>query len=257
MFIDTHCHLDDSSLSLRLSEVLDNGSRAGVERYIVPGVDPAGWEGIAALADTCPDVYPAFGLHPLRADLYNERLPDRLETILKRAVAVGEIGLDYTRADLSREAQIVAFRGQLRSAVTAGLPVLIHCRKAFEDLLRILREEGVRQVGGVMHAFSGSPEVARECIRLGFYISVAGTVTYRNAVKPLEVVRSIPLEYLMLETDAPDMTPEPYRGLPNEPAFIVETGKKVAEIKGISLDEVAAVTTGNAERLFRFKPLTA
>lgn len=252
MFIDTHCHLNDSTLSLRLSEVLEHGSSAGVEKYIVPGVDPDGWDGIALLADTRPDIYPAFGLHPMHADLYSERVSDGLGMFMKRAVAVGEIGLDYTLTDLQRDAQIVAFRGQLRLAVTAGLPVIIHCRKAFEDLLRVLREEHVQQVGGVMHAFSGSPEIAFECIRLGLFISVAGTVTYRNAVKPLEVVRKVPLEFLVLETDAPDMTPEPYRGLPNEPAFIVETGKKVAEIKGISFDEVAAVTSRNAERLFRF-----
>jgi TatD DNase family protein len=253
MFIDTHCHLDDPSLSVRLPEVLANGSRVGVERYIVPGVDPFGWERIALLADKWPNVSPAFGLHPMHGHLYTVRVSDSLEAFLKNAVAVGEIGLDYTLTDVSREVQIAAFRGQLRSAVKAGLPVIIHCRKAFQDLLSILREENVRQVGGVMHAFSGSPEVAWECIGLSLSISVAGTVTYRNAVKPLEVVRRIPLEYLLLETDAPDMTPEPYRGCHNEPAFIVETGKKVAEIKGVSLDEVAAATTANAERLFRFQ----
>jgi TatD DNase family protein len=165
-------------------------------------------------------------------------------------VAIGEIGLDYTLADVPREAQIAAFRSQLKLALKCGLPLIIHCRKAFQDLLSILMKENVQKVGGVMHAFSGSPETARACIKLGLFISVAGTVTYSSAVKPLAVVKSIPLAHLLLETDAPDMTPEPYRGRPNEPAFLVETARKVAEIKGVTMEEVAAVTTANAERLF-------
>lgn len=254
MFIDTHCHLDAPPLFARLSEVLARGRHAGVERYVLPGVDPAGWPGIAALGDAWEEVSPAFGLHPMHACLYDDRLPARLEPFLKNAVAVGEIGLDYTLHDVPREAQITAFRGQLKAAANAGLPVLIHCRKAFQDLIGILEEEDVGRSGGVMHAFSGSPEMAFACIRLGLYLSVAGTVTYGNAVKPLEVVRRVPLEHLVLETDAPDMTPAPYRGRHNEPAFIVETAKRVADIKGVPLAEVAAVTTRNAQRLFRFHP---
>jgi TatD DNase family protein len=167
------------------------------------------------------------------------------------AVAIGEIGLDFLLPGIPRERQIQAFRGQLQLAVRMGLPILIHCRRAFQDLLRIMREEQAEKVGGIMHAFSGSPETARECIGLGFAISVAGPVTYRNAVKPIELVKKIPLAHLILETDSPDMTPEPYRGKANEPAFLVETAKKVAEIKGVGLDELAAVTTRNAERLLR------
>lgn len=252
MFVDTHCHLDAPSLAVRLPELLARADLAGVGTYVVPGVDPAGWQGISELARRWPGVYAAPGLHPLRADLYHPGLPEQLESFLAGAVAIGEIGLDYTRTDVPREAQLAAFRGQLQVAVTAGLPVLIHCRRAFQDLLQVLREEGVERVGGVMHAFSGSPEVAAGCIRLGLLIGVAGTVTYRNAVRPLAVVRGVPLDHLLLETDAPDMTPVPHRGHPNEPAFIVETARRVAEIKGVSLAEVARATTRNAERLFKW-----
>jgi TatD DNase family protein len=251
MLIDTHCHLDDAALAPRLPEVLAAARAAGVARYIIPGVSPAGWDDIALLANPEKGIFPAYGLHPMRATLFTPGVLADLEERLPGAVAVGEIGLDYLYADQPRERQQEAFRAQLRLAVAAGLPVLLHCRRAFRDLLAILREEHVERVGGAMHAFSGSPETARECRDLGLYISVSGTVTYRNAVKPLEIVRSVPLDRLLLETDAPDMTPEPFRGRPNEPAFLRETARKVAELKGVTVEEVARVTTANAEKLFR------
>jgi TatD DNase family protein len=250
MFVDTHCHLDDPALSVRLPEVIDSGKKAGVNRFIIPGIGPDGWERIATLGRSLNGVYPAFGLHPMLAGLCNDDLLTRLEGYSHAAVAIGEVGLDYTLADVPREAQIAAFRSQLKLAVKFGLPLIIHCRKAFQDLLCVLREENVQRVGGVMHAFSGSPETALACIKLGLFISIAGTVTYTNAVKPLAVVKSILLANLLLETDAPDLTPEPYRRYSNEPAFLVETARTVAEIKQVTMAEVAAVTTLNAERLF-------
>lgn len=251
MLIDTHCHLDDSSLFSRLPEVLAAASAARVSRFIVPGVTPEGWEGIAQLAEGTDGVYAACGLHPMCADRFDETLVERLRPFAARGVAIGEIGLDYLVTAVSREQQQAAFRAQLRLAVEMELPVLIHCRRAFRDLLDILGGVSDGRTVGVMHAFSGSPEIARECIKLGFLISIAGTLTYSNAVRPLEIVRQIPLDYLVLETDAPDMTPEPYRERTNEPAFIVEIARKVAEIKGVPLEEVATVTTVNAKRLFR------
>jgi TatD DNase family protein len=251
MIIDTHCHLDDPSLLNRLPDVLTAAAAAGVGKFIIPGVGPAGWDTIAALAREREGIYPACGLHPMYADQYDEKMLEALARFAQEAVAIGEIGLDYLLSEFSRARQLAAFRAQLRLAVELGLPVLIHCRKAFQDLLGVLREENVARVGGVMHAFSGSPEVAQECIDMGLYIAVAGPVTYRNAIKPLEVVRAVPLDHLVLETDAPDMTPEPHRGQGNEPAFLVEIARKVAEIKGVTVNEVERVTTSNAERLFR------
>jgi TatD DNase family protein len=250
MFVDTHCHLNHPSLLLRLHDVIASAGQSNVTKIIVPGVGPEGWDEIAALAKSLRGVYPAFGLHPMLADRYGEELPVRLAAYAGEAVAIGEIGLDYAIPEVSREQQMTVFRSQLKMAVDRGRPVLIHCRKAFQDLLAIMKEEKVERVGGVMHAFSGSYEIALKCIRLGLYISISGTVTYRNAVKPVEVAGKVPLEHLLLETDSPDMTPEPYKGRDNEPAFLVEIARRVAEIKGIELEEVAAVTTGNAERLF-------
>jgi TatD DNase family protein len=251
MFIDTHCHLDAPTLFARLPELLGNARRAGVGRFIVPGVGPDGWQGIAMLAAREDGVFPACGLHPMLARLYSEELLAELARYAETAVAIGEIGLDYLITDVSREQQLTAFRAQLRLAVTTGRPVLIHCRRAFRDLLQILREEQVARVGGVMHAFSGSPDVARECIGLGLAIAVAGPITYLNAVRPLEVARNVSLDHLLLETDAPDLTPEPFRGIDNEPAYLVEVARKVAKIKGVTVAEVERVTTANAERLFR------
>jgi len=245
MFVDTHCHLDHPSLYSRLDDVLASARRAGVEKFVTPGVAPKGWEGIARISSLGAGIFPAFGVHPMMAGMYDDGLLDVLERFARRGVAIGEVGLDYALTGVSREKQVAAFRGQARLAVRLGLPVLIHCRRAFRDLLQIMKEEGLREVGGIMHAFSGSPETARECIRQGFMISICGTVTYRNAVRSPEVAAAVPLESLVLETDAPDLTPEPWRGRENEPAFLLETAGKVAGIKGLSLEELAEATTAN------------
>ena len=247
--VDTHCHLDLHPLIDRLPAVLDRAGATGVRNYVVPGVSAAAWPAIAACAREYPAILPAFGLHPMQAAACSEQVLADLASFLPLAVAVGEIGLDYLLPDADREQQRAAFRAQLRLAVEVGLPVLIHCRRAFRDLLDILREERVGRIGGIMHAFSGSVEVAHDCIRLGLLISVSGTVTYHNAVRPVTLARTLPLECLVLETDAPDMTPEPWRGRDNEPAFIVETARAVATIKGVDMATVAAVTTRNALRL--------
>lgn len=251
MLTDTHCHLDDPALRPRIAEVMAAARQAGVGRIIVPGVAPGGWNAIASLAREYEGIFPAFGIHPQAVVHASDNTLARLASLAATAVAVGEIGLDHLLPHASRPVQERVFREQLRIAVAAGVPVIIHCRRAFEPLLRILREEGVARVGGVMHAFSGSVEIARECIGLGLLISVAGTVTYANAVKPLAVARKIPLEHLLLETDAPDMTPEPFRGTPNEPAFLTLTARRLAELKGVAPDQVARITSANATRLFR------
>ncbi len=248
--VDTHCHLDLSPLADDLPAVLDRALSAGVRRFVVPGVTAEAWPAIAAVADTFEPVIPCFGLHPFHAASFSDETLTQLSRFLPQAAAIGEIGLDYVQPGADREQQRTAFRRQLRLAVESGLPVLIHCRRAFNDLLTILREERVGAVGGIMHAFSGSPEVARQCLQLGLLIAISGTVTYGNAVRPLAVARAVPLERLVLETDAPDMTPEPWRGQSNEPSFIVAVARAVAAIKGVELAAVAEATTRNALRLF-------
>lgn len=250
MFIDTHCHLDAPELCQRLQHVLARAREAGVDRFIIPGVDPAAWEVASALAKNSSGmVHAACGLHPMLANNGNGLMMERIDAVAADCVAIGEIGLDYS-LEVSRQVQIQFFKEQLRIAARRGLPVIIHCRKAFQDLLTVLKEEGAGQVGGVMHAYSGSPEMAREFIRLGFAISIAGTVTYQNAVKPLELVKQIPLEHLVLETDSPDLTPVPFRGEVNEPARLKLIAQRVAELKGVSLAEVETITTENARRVF-------
>jgi TatD DNase family protein len=230
--IDTHCHLDLEPLSLDLAAVVSAAHLAGVTDFVVPGVHPSGWERIAGLARENRNVFPAFGIHPMHAAAADDHSLSRLESLSTSGVALGEIGLDpsYT---VAMECQERVFREQLRLAVSLGLPVLVHCRRAFQRTLRILQEEGARHVGGIMHAFSGSPEMAREFIRLGFAISISGMVTRDNALRLPRLVRELPLEELVLETDAPDMTPQRYRGRPNQPAYLMETLHEVARIKGV------------------------
>lgn len=256
MYVDTHCHLDAPILAARLPEVLAAAARAGVRRYIVPGVDPREWGTIQDLVSAHKGVFAAAGVHPALAHRYSEEVASRLETFLTKLVAVGEIGLDYLLS-VPREVQREVFRAHLRLAGASGLPVIIHCRHAFRDLLTILREERVGRVGGVMHAFSGSPEIARECLALGLAIGVAGPVTFPNAVRPVAVARYVPVEKMVLETDAPDLTPAPYQGQPNEPAFLLKIAEKIAEIKGVTVEAVAAATTRCAERVFHLSSWTA
>ena len=250
MFFDTHCHLDDPRLSRLLPGLLSQAEAAGVTGFLVPGLHPAGWPGISGLARFSPRILPAFGIHPRHAELATPATLSELRRLSRGAAAIGEIGLDYALAAPCRELQKLAFRAQLRIAAEAALPVLLHCRKAFADLLTILSEEGIARNGGVMHAFSGSPETARECLGLGLHISLAGTITYQNAVRPPQVAATVPLERLLLETDAPDLAPEPHRGGVNLPAYLALTARRVAQIRGTTLEELARATTANAERLF-------
>jgi TatD DNase family protein len=244
--IDTHCHLDLEPLSRQLAEVITAAHLAGVTEFVVPGVHPSGWERMAGLARENGCIFPAFGIHPMHADCADDNTLSRLADLAPSGVAVGEIGLDPTYT-ASMESQERAFRAQLRLAVALGLPVLIHCRRAFQRTLRILQEEGAGRVGGIMHAFSGSPEMAREFIRLGFAISISGMVTRENSVRLPRLVRELPLEDLVLETDAPDMTPQRYRGEPNQPAYLVDVLQAVARFKEVDAHLAA--------RMFRARSL--
>ena len=248
--IDSHCHLDLEPLVSHLPQTLHEAAAAGVSRFVVPGVHPDGWQRMAELAAENPVILPAFGIHPMHAAAADEETLERLAQLAPLGVAIGEIGLDpsYTAA---LEVQEAAFRAQIRIALGLGLPLLIHCRQLFQRTLRVLSEEHADRIGGIMHAFSGSPEMAREFIRLGFAVSISGTVTWTNAVKPLRIARELPLEQLVLETDAPDMTPQRHRGRFNRPAWMAETAAQVARLRGIPVETVAAATAGNTRRVLR------
>lgn len=249
MLVDTHCHLDHPLLAGRVDQVLASARSAGVEQFVVPGVAPEGWGGIAALVSEQAGVFAAYGIHPLFANQCSDHQLETLSYHARVAVAIGEIGLDYAVPGVSREQQLIAFRRQARLALRLRRPVLIHCRKAFQDLLRVVREERLREVGGILHAFSGSYEMACELMKENFIISFGGAVTYSNAVRPPAVAARVPLDRLVLETDAPDMSPEPHRGDVNEPALLAVTARKLSEIKGIALEELAFTTTQNVKRL--------
>jgi TatD DNase family protein len=253
--IDTHCHLDCEPLSSRLPDVLAAAERAGVIGCVVPGVHPGGWARIERLCRDHAGIYPAFGIHPMHADLADDSALARLAEMAGAGCAIGEIGLDphYT---VSLEQQELAFREQLRLALSLGLPVLVHCRRAFQRTLRVLKEEKAAQVGGIMHAFSGSPEMAREFIRIGFAISLSGTVTWEHAVRPARLAGEIPLESLVLETDAPDLTPAPFRGQANQPAHLLEVLATVARIRCLPPIDLARASVANSRRIFRSLPVS-
>lgn len=248
--IDSHCHLDLEPLVSRLPRILREAAMVGVSRCVVPGVHPQGWRRMAELAAHYPAILPAFGIHPMHAEAADGETLQRLRELAPSGIAIGEIGLDPAYS-APLELQEAAFRAQIRIALHLGLPLLIHCRRLFQRTLQVLKEEQAEQIGGIMHAFSGSPEMAREFIKLGFAISISGTVTWDNALKPLRIARELALEDLVLETDAPDMPPQRYRGRFNRPAWMSETAAKVARERGIPLEAVISATAENTRRVLR------
>lgn len=248
--IDTHAHLDDRSFDADRQAMYDRAARAGVRRWIVPAIDRGNWEAVEQLARDREGVFPAYGLHPLFIDRHGEEhlaeLPDWLDG--HGAVAVGEIGLDWYIEGLDPERQRHVFVRQLEIAKEHDLPVIVHARRAFEEVIHTLRRVG--GLRGVVHSFSGSEEQARQLFDLGFHLGIGGPVTYERANRIRRVVAAMPLERLLLETDAPDQPCAQHRGERNEPAFMTDVLDVVAELRGASRDEIAAATTANAVTLF-------
>lgn len=250
---DTHVHLDAPVLADNLEWEIDLAGKAGVDNFVIPGVNWRGWPRILAIARTVNEAWAAPGLHPLAAGQWCRQCEQDLQAILEepQVVAIGEIGLDALLPSASLADQEPVFRAQLRLAVAADLPVLIHCRRATGRLLEILREEGAARVGGILHAFSGSIETARQAIRLGFAIGIGGAVTYANARRLPEVVQQLPAEWLVLETDAPDLAPHPHQGKVNRPCWLPLVARRVAELRRWSEAETVRITTENAKRILK------
>jgi len=246
---DTHAHLDFPQFDGDREEVIERALAAGVRRIINVGADLASSRRAVALAEAHPPIYAAVGVHPHDAKtLTDEALAELLGLARHpKVVAIGEIGLDFYRDLSPREAQRQAFERQLALARELGLPVIVHDRNAHAEVMDVLRRRGLR---GVLHCFSGDPEMARQAIEMGFYISVAGPATFKNAKRLPEIVRQLPLERLLIETDCPYLAPHPHRGRRNEPAYVRLVAEAVADIKGLPLEEVARVTTANARALF-------
>jgi TatD DNase family protein len=252
MLVDSHCHLDFPELAARLPEVLERMGRAGVGHALCVSVTLEGWPGVVALAEQNTQLSASVGVHP---DYQDGREPTVDELVKLAAhpqvVAIGETGLDYFRLKGDLEWQRERFRNHIRAARMARKPLIIHTREAAADTLRIMREEGAGEAGGVMHCFTESMEVASEAMELGFHISFSGIVTFKNAKALKEVAQAVPLERMLVETDSPYLAPTPYRGKTNEPAFLRHVAEEIARLRGIGIDEVTKVTTANFFRLFR------
>ena len=235
--------------------MLGRARAAGVRFMVNIGTDlDTSWQAVG-IAEVDDDIYASVGVHPHDAAEADEAVFKTLEELATRpkVVAIGEMGLDYFRNLSPRDVQAKVFRRQLALAREAGKPAIIHCRDAHEDLLKILHEERAQEIGGVMHCFSGDVAFVRTSLDLGFYISIAGPVTYPNARKLPEVVNAIPEDRLVIETDCPFLPPQPYRGKRNEPAYLPITAQRIAEIKGVPVEELGPVTTENALRLFKIR----
>jgi TatD DNase family protein len=251
VLVDTHAHLHDAAFDADRTAVLARARAAGLTGFLTIGTDVGTSEAALALAAVEPDVYAAVGIHPHDARTADAEALRRIAGLARtpRVVAVGEIGLDYYRDLSPRAAQRTALVAQLQLARTVGKPVLLHCREAHADLLDVCAAEGVDAVGGILHCFSGHLGAARRGLGLGLLISIAGPVTYPSARRLAEVVRTVPLDCLVLETDCPYLPPQPWRGQRNEPAYLPVTAARVAELLGLPVAAVAAATTENAARL--------
>lgn len=255
MWIDSHCHLAGKEYDEDRDAVFARARAAGVEACIVIGAGDGleGNEAALRLAAECKEAYAAVGIHPHDAAKVDGEYLTHLKewTRQQKVIAIGETGLDYHYHHAPREVQQERFREQLRLAKALNLPVIIHNREAWDDTMRLVREEGPLPAGGVFHCFGGILAEAHQAIDLGFFISISGIVTFKKAASLIEVVQKIPLEKMLVETDAPFLAPVPHRGKRNEPAFVALVGEKIAELKNKPIDAVAQTVTENTKRLFR------
>lgn len=252
MLIDTHVHLNADQYDEDLQEVIDRALEEGIDRMFVVGFDTNTIERTMKLIDQHDFIYGIIGWHPVDAiDCTEERL-QWIEELSKhpKIIGIGEMGLDYHWDKSPKDIQKEVFRKQIALAKRVQLPIIIHNREATQDCVDILKEENASEVGGIMHSFSGSNEIADEILKMNFYISLGGPVTFKNAKQPKEVAQHVPLDRLLVETDAPYLSPHPYRGKRNEPARVKLVAEQIAELRGISYEEVCKATTENAERLF-------
>lgn len=253
MFIDSHCHIDFPDFAEGVSPLLENMARAGVSHALCVSVNLEHYPRVLALAESHANVFASVGVHPDHDEGREPSVAELVELAQNgRVLAIGETGLDYYRmrredVDWQRD----RFRTHIRAARAAGKPLIIHTRNAAEDTLSLMTEEAAGEAGGVMHCFTEDWATARAALDLGFYISFSGIVTFKNAKALKEVARQVPLDRLLIETDAPYLAPVPHRGSRNEPAFVRHVAEEIASLKGIPLEQVAAATTANFLRLFR------
>lgn len=254
MLTDTHTHLNVEQFDEDREEVIQRAKDNGITRIINIGFNRETIPTSMQLAEQYDFIYSAVGWHPQDA---KDMLPQDLDWIESlcahpKVVAIGEIGLDYHWDTSPKDVQKDVFREQIRLARKLKMPIIIHNRDAHQDIVQILKEERAEEVGGVMHCFSGSWEVAKQCLDMNFYISFGGPITFKNAKQPKEVLSKVPLDRLLVETDAPYLTPHPFRGKRNETGYVRLVAEAAAEIRELKLEEIAKITTENANKLFKF-----
>ena len=252
MLFDTHAHLDDRAFHEDRENLIAGLPGKGVGLVMNPGCSLESSRNAVKLANQFDHVYAAVGSHPDVASEVNDTVLEEYRKLCKenpKVKAIGEIGIDYHYEDIPWEIQLRAFRMQMELARELQLPVIVHEREAHEDGMAVVKE--FPQVRGVFHCYSGSAEMARQLVDLGWYIGFTGVLTFKNARKAVETAASIPLERIVLETDCPYMAPEPFRGKRNDPGYIYRMAEKLAEIRGLSVEEIRAITTENGKRLYR------
>lgn len=257
MLVDSHAHLEMREFDPDRQDVIERARLAGVDCIVTVGTNLDLSRKALSIARQYENIYATVGVHPHDVANADDKSFDELKALAEdpKVVAYGEIGLDYFRNISPREKQIEMFAKQLELAKELNLPVIIHDRDAHEETLRMVKSSGVRL--GVFHCFSGDWAMARQCIDLGFYISVPGVVTFAKSKVLQEVVKQAPLDSILLETDCPYLTPVPHRGKRNEPSFIIHTAKKVAEIKGLTWEDIAQTAARNTRKLFRIESAAA
>jgi len=252
MLFDTHAHLNDPAFDSDRESLMAGLEEKGVGLVMNAGCSLESSRDIVAMAEKYPFLYASVGSHPDSADEVNEEVLEeyrKLCKLSKKVKAIGEIGLDYYYEDIPRDIQQKAFRMQMALAQELDLPVIVHERDAHNDGMCIVKE--FPKVKGVFHCYSGSAEMARQLVNMGWYIGFTGVLTFKNARKAVETAASIPLERIVLETDCPFMAPEPFRGKRNDPGYLYRMAEKLAEIRGLPVEEVRRITTENGKRLYR------
>ncbi|RDY66422.1 TatD family hydrolase [Halobacillus sp. SY10] len=252
MLFDTHVHLNADQFEEDMEETIERAQEAGVQYMTVVGFDRKTIPKAMEIAERYENIYAAVGWHPVDAiDMTDEDL-QWIEELSQhpKVVAIGEMGLDYHWDKSPKDVQKEVFRKQIRLAKKVKMPIVIHNREATDDIVEILKEENAADVGGIMHCYSGPVETAQECIDMNFMISLGGPVTFKNAKLPKEVAKAVNLEHLLVETDCPFLAPHPNRGKRNEPAYVKLVAEQIAELKGISYEEVSETTTSNALEFF-------
>jgi len=253
--IDTHCHLDMISSGEDIGKIVSRAAARGISRIITIGIDIESSKKAIDIAEKHETVYASVGIHPHNVQGLQDNSYNELEKLCdnSKVVAYGEIGLDFVKQYAPQHVQLEHYARQIELAKKVRLPLVIHDREAHDEILHILKKEAPFAAAGVMHCFSGDWSLAKQVLDLGFLISIPGVVTFTKASTLQEVAQKIPLDKLILETDAPFLTPDPYRGRTNIPEYVLYTAKKVAELRGITVEEVARSTTDNAQKLFNIQ----